>query len=518
MSVYGDHASMHLDRKSVRATVGSLLEDTSSRRIVAFATFAFFASFLIWFDMAPFALAIAKELHLSKLELGALALSNLALAVPGRVVAGRLLDKYGPRRLYGLLLIGAFVPNTWFAMAHSFSGLVFSRLLLGLVGSGFVVGIRLVSEWVKPAQIGIAEGIYGGWGNFGSAGASLALPILVTSFVHGPSAWRWGVFSAGVIGLIYGAVFLIFVRDVPEGKTYISARKVSALTVTSRKAVVGLGLLQVPLIAILGIVASRLHSAHVFNTFSTAIIYLGLGALFIYQLGAVVTANMETIRGIAFEKPYSFRSVAILSFAYAVTFGTELTMVSLLPTYFGTTFGLKIAAAGIAGSAFAFTNLITRPGGGLLSDTSRSRKNTLMWFLLGTTITFGILSMLTKSWPLSIGIALIMLASVFIQGGNGVIFSMVPLIDHKVTGQIAGMVGAYGNFGGLVLSSLLYYTATKTSIGNVHVMFIVIAIAALLGVILARYLPVIFAGDREETGQNAAIEVEQVTTSMGLPG
>jgi MFS transporter, NNP family, nitrate/nitrite transporter len=31
----------------------------------------------------------------------------------------------------------------------------------------------MVSEWFPPKDIGIAEGIYGGWGNFGAFGAEL---------------------------------------------------------------------------------------------------------------------------------------------------------------------------------------------------------------------------------------------------------------------------------------------------------------------------------------------------------
>ena len=58
--------------------------------------------------------------------------------------------------------------------------LVASRLLLGIVGAGFVVGIRMVSEWFPPKDLGTAEGVYGGWGNFGSAAAALALPAFVS--------------------------------------------------------------------------------------------------------------------------------------------------------------------------------------------------------------------------------------------------------------------------------------------------------------------------------------------------
>ena len=60
----------------------------------------------------------------------------------------------------------------------------------GIVGAGFVVGIRMVSEWFKPSELGTAEGLYGGWGNFGAAAATLGLPV-VASIVGGNEGWRW---------------------------------------------------------------------------------------------------------------------------------------------------------------------------------------------------------------------------------------------------------------------------------------------------------------------------------------
>src|SRR5207248_10579714 len=123
-------------------------------------------------NFAPFSVAIGKDLHLTPAQLGVIGLCNLALTIPARVFVGRLLDRIGPRRLYGALLMFAVVPDTVFAMAHSFTVLVIARLALGLVGAGFVVGIRMVSEWFDHEEMGTVEGFYGGWGNFGSAAAA----------------------------------------------------------------------------------------------------------------------------------------------------------------------------------------------------------------------------------------------------------------------------------------------------------------------------------------------------------
>jgi NNP family nitrate/nitrite transporter-like MFS transporter len=40
----------------------------------------------------------------------------------------------------------------------------------------------MISEWFPAKQTGTAQGIYGGWGNFGSAGAAFCLPFIASSF------------------------------------------------------------------------------------------------------------------------------------------------------------------------------------------------------------------------------------------------------------------------------------------------------------------------------------------------
>ena len=86
-------------------------------------------------------------------------------------------------------------------MATTFGQLALARFALGFVGAGFVIGIRLVGEWFPARQVGLAEGIYGGWGNFGSAAAAMSLPTLALLF-GGEDGWRWAIFATGVVSLV----------------------------------------------------------------------------------------------------------------------------------------------------------------------------------------------------------------------------------------------------------------------------------------------------------------------------
>jgi NNP family nitrate/nitrite transporter-like MFS transporter len=69
-----------------------------------------------------------------------------------------------------------------------------------------------------------------------------------------------------------------------------------------------------------------------------------------------------------------------------------------------------------------------------------------------------------------------MACSFFVQGGEGAVFAAVPLIKRRLTGQIAGMTGAYGNVGAVFFLTVYSMVPTST-------FFYVIAVSAVLGFI-----------------------------------
>ena len=168
--------------------------------------------------------------------------------------------------------------------------LVVSRLMIGVVGAGFVVGIRMVSEWFPADEVGTAEGIYGGWGNFGAAAAALALP-LVASAVGGPAGWRWAIALTGVMAALYGLVYLKAVDDTPSGVPYQKARKAAALEVTSPAAVRGLIALSVPLAVALGVIAWRIWKVGVISSAVLGVAIAASVALLAIQIAAVLKVN-----------------------------------------------------------------------------------------------------------------------------------------------------------------------------------------------------------------------------------
>jgi len=151
-------------------------------RTLHYTWMAFFITFIIWFAAAPLMPMMKEYFDLTDAQVKALLMLNVAITIPTRILVGVLVDKYGPRKSYSFLLAFCGALCLLFAAAQSFEWLAVTRFLLGSVGAGFVIGIRLVSEWFPAREVGIAEGIYGGWGNFGAAVASMSLPALALAF------------------------------------------------------------------------------------------------------------------------------------------------------------------------------------------------------------------------------------------------------------------------------------------------------------------------------------------------
>jgi len=95
-----------------------------------------------------------------------------------------------------------------------------------------------------------------------------------------------------------------------------------------------------------------------------------------------------------------------------------------------------------------------------------------------------------------------MVCSCFVQGGAGAVFATVPLIKRRLTGQISGMVGAYGNAGAVIFLTALTFV-------NASTFFLVIAGCAAVVLAAVQFLdePKGHIAEVDEDGQVQLIEV-----------
>ena len=128
---------------------------------------AFFITFYVWFNMAPLASSmLASADWLTRDDIRLFAIANVALTIPARIIVGMALDKWGPRRVFSVLMVVMAVPTLFFAFGDSKMQLFVSRLVLSSVGAGFVVGIHMTALLVQAARYRFCRGLLCRLGQF----------------------------------------------------------------------------------------------------------------------------------------------------------------------------------------------------------------------------------------------------------------------------------------------------------------------------------------------------------------
>lgn len=175
---------------------------------------AFGAVTINYLDRANLGVAlpyITDDLHLSHsasgLLLGAFFWTYAAFLPP----SGWLVDRFGPRRMMVVAVAGWSVVTMLVGAATGFLVLLVLRLLLGAAESpAYPSSSKIVSRWFPTRERAMAASVFDSGGR---AGTAIALPVCSAVIVL--LGWRGSFVTAGLVGLVYCAVWLRFYRD-PE--------------------------------------------------------------------------------------------------------------------------------------------------------------------------------------------------------------------------------------------------------------------------------------------------------------
>lgn len=468
------------------AIIFNLFSLRGKMKILHLSWLAFLISFIVWFNHAPLLLMIQQGMGLSEQEINIILLLNVALTIPARLLVGVLVDRYGARLSYSVLLACCSLPCFMFALADSFAQLAWARFLLGGIGAGFVVGIRIIGDWFPSRQMGTAEGIYAGWGNCGSAVAAMLLPGLALYFGddHG---WRYAIALTGLLSLMFAGVYYFNVRDFPDEEHFLKRGPTAILEVASIRDLFLYILAIVPLYGALSLLVWKLSRPELalLSDYWVVLINLLIWAIFFYHAYKVVDLNADRLgQPVAVVHRYRFNQVFALGLLYLVTFGSKLAVVSMLPIFFYQTFNasqqITLIDAGLLSASFVLLNLVARPAGGWFSDRF-GRRPTLFVYCAGLTASYLLMAMISPQWPIALAVAVTFVCSVFLQGAEGAVFAVVPLVKRSMTGQIAGVVGAYGNAGAIVFLVVLTFVPAS-------VFFLILALCSLLSLATILFL------------------------------
>jgi sugar phosphate permease len=166
--------------------------------------------------------ALASDFGLDATEIGLLASIYFLVFGLSQIPIGVLLDRFGPRRVQGVLLVVAAGGATLFGNASSFPELLFARALIGLgVAGSLMAGLKVIVTWFPRERVALANGWMIMLGSLGAVTATAPVDWLLNYI-----GWR-SLFEVLTIGTVTvgGLIYVIVPESVADSQTATSTRK-----------------------------------------------------------------------------------------------------------------------------------------------------------------------------------------------------------------------------------------------------------------------------------------------------
>ena len=173
--------------------------------ITVFFVFAFgyFLSCLLRAITATLSPVLTLEFELMAADLGLLAGGYFLGFASMQIPLGYLLDKFGPKKIVSSFLLIAFIGTLSFALAQSFSGLLISRILIGVgVSACLMAPLTGYRIWFAENQQQRANSWMLMIASLGFLSSTLPVQLLLPAL-----GWRW--LFGGIAGLILISIFLM---------------------------------------------------------------------------------------------------------------------------------------------------------------------------------------------------------------------------------------------------------------------------------------------------------------------
>ncbi|KAL2813709.1 major facilitator superfamily domain-containing protein [Aspergillus granulosus] len=439
-------------------------------RVFFFSWFGFMLAFLSWYAFPPLlTVTIREDLHMSHNQVANSNIIALVATLLVRFICGPLCDRFGPRLVFiGLLLAGS-IPTAMAGLVTSPEGLIALRFFIGILGGTFVPCQVWCTGFFDKKVVGTANSLAAGLGNAGGGITYFVMPAIFDSLVKEQGlaphkAWRVAYVVPFILIVVAALGMLFTCEDTPTGKW--SERHIWDKDANQSQAnIIDLSS---------GIPSTRPSgppsiitkvAADVEKNGAQTPMEAVDGSQVIGQLDALRTDAVVTIsRKEALNVVFSLASIAV-AVPYACSFGAELAINSILGDYYDKNFPyMGQTQTGKWAAMFGFLNVICRPAGGFLADvlyhytkTTWSKKILMSFFgvVMGAfLLAMGLADPKSEAtmFGLTAGLAF------FLEAGNGVIFALVPHVHPFANGIVSGMVGGFGNLGGIIFAIIFRYS------------------------------------------------------------
>ncbi|NQV55031.1 MAG: MFS transporter, partial [Rhodospirillales bacterium] len=307
----------------------------------------------------------------------------------------------------------------------------------------FVITQYHTSVMFAPNIVGTANATTAGWGNLGGGVTQMVMPLIFSALimfgVEESLGWRIAMAIPGVVLLVAGIAYYKFTTDCPNGN-YDELR----------------------------------------------------------ATGAMPALTKSDGAWASFREAASDPRVWVLFVIYGACFGVELTINNIAAIYFFDSFTLDLKTAGLIAGLFGLMNIFARTLGGVFSDSFAARQGLhgRVTFLFVVLFAEGLALMLfSQMTTLFLAVSSMILFSLFVQMSEGATFGIVPFMNRRALGAVAGIVGAGGNAGAVAAGFLFKSDAISYADGLLYIGVAVTACSFLA--VFVRFSPKVVAFERE---------------------
>lgn len=155
---------------------------------------------------------IREDLQISFSQAGMLSAAATLSYAFGQIPAGYLADRYGPKRLFFIGLLGWSTLSLTLGLIHTFWLAVLNQLVAGAFRALlFAPGLTLLVSWFPPGRRATAMSLYMVGGFAGTIVLSLVGPLLAHWM-----GWRWTFMLLAALGVAAAFVYRTWARETPH--------------------------------------------------------------------------------------------------------------------------------------------------------------------------------------------------------------------------------------------------------------------------------------------------------------
>ena len=421
-------------------------------RVFLLSWWGFFVAFWSWYAFPPLLVTtIREDLHLTQADVANSNVIALVATLLVRLGAGSACDRFGARWTFAMVLLVGAIPTALAGTVTTPSGLIVIRFFVGILGGSFIPCQVWTTGFFDKNVVGSANSLTAGFGNAGGGVTYFVMPAILDSLVHRQHltphvAWRVAFIVPFVLITATALAMILACPDSPTGSWSSRSRDLQRHH-DMRDAFFSTGAdrkdQHAPSIS-----SGGLGNENYGN--DTIGLKASQGQGHFHESAhqneddLLAAASWELV-----EKPTSHGTAkAVISLptltliaAYFATFGAELSVNSVLASYYNKQFpSLGQTGSGNWAAMFGLFNAIFRPAGGVISDLLYRYTHSL-W---GKKLWISALGFMTGVFLMIIGFlnpekestmfGLMTGLAFFLEACNGSVFSLAPHVHPTSNG------------------------------------------------------------------------------------